>query len=41
MNSKPRPSAIDETAQLHPFLGQSGLANTIALLIEENEKLRA
>jgi hypothetical protein len=41
MNSKSPPSAIDETAQLHPFPGRSGLANSIALLIEENEKLRA
>jgi hypothetical protein len=41
MNSKPPPSAIDETTQLHSFPGRSGLANSIALLIEENEKLRA
>jgi hypothetical protein len=35
-----RPSAIDETAQLHPFPDRSSVANSIALLIEENEKLR-
>jgi hypothetical protein len=41
MSSKPPLSAIGETAQLHPFPGRSGLANSIALLTAENEKLRA
>ena len=42
MKSNPVPSPTAETAQLHPFPGGSdhGLANSIALLIEENEKLR-
>jgi hypothetical protein len=40
MTSKPPPSTIGETAQLHPFPGGSGVANLIALLTEENEKLR-
>ena len=40
MKSKPPPSTIGETAQLHPFPGGSGVANLIALLTEENEKLR-
>ena len=40
MSSKPPLSAIGETAQLHPFPGRSGLANSIALLVEENENLR-
>jgi hypothetical protein len=41
MKSKPLPSTRAETAQLHPFPGRSdqGVANSIALLIEENEKL--
>jgi hypothetical protein len=38
MSSKPSPSVVGETAQLHP--GESDLADSIALLIEENEKLR-
>jgi hypothetical protein len=37
MKSKPPPSTI--TAQLHTFPGGSGVANLIALLTEENEKL--
>jgi hypothetical protein len=37
----PLPSTMAETAQLHPFSGSDhGVANSIALLIEENEKLR-
>jgi len=42
MKSKPLRSPTAETAQLHPFPGGSdyGVANSIALLIEENEKLR-
>ena len=42
MKSNPVPSPTAETAQLHPFPGASdyGVANSIALLIEENEKLR-
>jgi hypothetical protein len=42
MKSKPSPSTTVETAHLHPFPGGSdyGVANSIALLIEENEKLR-
>ena len=40
MKSKPPPSTIGETAQLHPFPGGGGVANLIALLTEENEKLR-
>jgi hypothetical protein len=40
MKSKPPPSNIGETAQLHPFPDGSGVANLIALLTEENEKLR-
>ena len=42
MNSKPLPLTTSETAQLNPFSGGSdnGIANSIALLIEENEKLR-
>jgi hypothetical protein len=40
MKSKPLPSTIGKTAQLHPFPGGSGVANLIALLTEENEKLR-
>jgi hypothetical protein len=40
MKSKPPPSTIGETAQSHPFPGGSGVANLIALLTEENEKLR-
>ena len=41
MKSKPPHSTIGETAQLHPFPGGSGVANLIALLTEENEKLRS
>jgi hypothetical protein len=37
MKSKPPSSTIGETAQLHPFPG--GVANSIARLTEENEKL--
>ena len=42
MKFNPVLSPTAETAQLHPFPGGSdhGLANSIALLIEENEKLR-
>jgi hypothetical protein len=43
MKSRPLPSTTTaEAAQLHPFPGGSdyGVANSIALLIEENEKLR-
>ena len=40
MKSKPPPSTISQTAQLHPFPDGSGVANLIALLTEENEQLR-
>ena len=42
MKSKPQPSTTTETARLHTFPGggDHGVANSIALLIEENEKLR-
>jgi hypothetical protein len=42
MKSEPLPSTAAETAQLHPFSGGSDhrVANSIALLIEENQKLR-
>jgi hypothetical protein len=40
MKSKPPPSTIGESAQLHPFPSGSGVENLIALLTEENEKLR-
>jgi hypothetical protein len=40
MNSKPPPSTTSETARLHTFPGRSGIADSIAQLIEENEKLR-
>jgi hypothetical protein len=42
MKSKPQPSITSEIARLHTFPGGSdhGVANSIAHLIEENEKLR-
>jgi hypothetical protein len=40
MNSKPPLSTTGETARLHTFPGRSGIADSIAHLIEENEKLR-
>jgi hypothetical protein len=40
MNSKPPRSTTGKIARLHTISSQSSVANSIARLIEENEKLR-
>jgi hypothetical protein len=40
MRSKPPPSTKGEAAQLHSFPGGSDVANLIARLTDENERLR-